>query len=498
MTNGYSAAPRFDATPPKAIPLSELLGYVRSTINNQFRGNYWIVAEITGLSVRQHYYFDLAEMQRGQVVAKARANMWEGIAQRVIPRFMNITGKRPQVGMSVMMLVGIDMHLSYGMSLTVYDINPEFTLGDLERKRKETIERLSKEGLLELNRSLHLPLLLQRVAVISSETAAGWGDFLKHIEQSGFASFLQVDLYPAMMQGENTTPTIYNAFLKILKRRADYQAVFILRGGGSKMDLSAFDDYLLSTYIANFPLPVLTAIGHEQDLSVADLVAHTHLKTPTALAEFFIQRIKDQLTRYLTNSSRLKDLLEARRLVINQTQETSIRRLQSLLVQYERKEQKKIYSMSQKLLYRLLMTTQGIRNESEESLSRFRSYLRSFPTLILEKYHRHKERTRQLLLLSNKRAEQSAQTLEAAQGRLLRKLQNLPSEESKRVDVLEKIARAYNPEVLMLRGFLPVLHNGEKLSSIQTLQEGDLLRILALDGEIHTVITELKKQHPSK
>ncbi|WP_297236913.1 exodeoxyribonuclease VII large subunit, partial [uncultured Porphyromonas sp.] len=275
----------------KAYRLSELLGSVRRALEASFNGYYRIVAEVASINSNAssgHVYLELTETNKsGRKVASTRATMWSGTARSVMQRFCDVTGGYPQVGMELLMTVSVTFHEQYGFSLNIQDIDPNHTLGNLERIRRETIQKLKENGILNLNKEqCTLPTLTQRIAVISSETAAGWGDFRDQMRRSALAGLFHFDLYPATMQGATTTKTVISALDRIYTHAASYDAVVILRGGGSPIDLSAFDDYRLCEYIACFCLPVITAIGHERDFSVADHVANTSVKTPTAAAEF--------------------------------------------------------------------------------------------------------------------------------------------------------------------------------------------------------------------
>lgn len=479
----------------QALRLSDLLTYVRNTIKGAFHGSYWIIAEVTGLSVRRHYYFDLAEMQDGQVVAKVRGNLWEGVANRVIPRFTSATGQPPQVGMELMLLVQVDMHLQYGLSLTIYDINPDYTLGNLERKRKETIRQLQADGVMDLNKLMKLPPLLQRIAVISSETAAGWGDFQNQVYQSGLGSLFRIDLYPALMQGVNTTASVYQAMLKILARIEDYDALFILRGGGSKMDLAAFDDFELCSYIANFPIPVLTAIGHEQDTSIADMVAHTRLKTPTALAEFLVQRMLFQLNRVVAVEQKIERALVNRVGDLERQQSEVVSSLQYQLRKFERTETARLNDLSQSVIRRVnsahtssIRRTEYITLKIQTRLSEL--YLRVCHCL------RDCERDHAGVLRSLKSdLYQWMLRTDHLRDRLVNDLRRLPMEQEQYLQHLSQLANSYDPHTIMQRGFVPVVKDATSVIHSHQLQPGDRVRLLLMDGEAEAAILDVQSQN---
>ncbi|MFQ3573378.1 MAG: exodeoxyribonuclease VII large subunit [Thermodesulfovibrionales bacterium] len=308
-----------------ARTLSELLSEVRLTIKANFTELYWVVAEISEIRENQkgHCYLTLVEKQDNNIVAQSRANMWVYDYRKLMQKFSEATGEILKVGMKVMMLCGIDFHEVYGFGLIIKDIDPAYTLGEMALKKKQTIERLKREGLLDLNKSLPLPVVPQRIAVISSSTAAGYGDFINHLTDNPYGYVFNTRLFPALMQGEEAKDSIIVAFQDIQKQIYDFDVVVLIRGGGSSIDLSCFDEYDLAVAIARYQLPVITGIGHERDKSVADMVAHTSVKTPTAVAEFILsgvrsfeellieihQRIKTVSSKILKNSTNELDTL---------------------------------------------------------------------------------------------------------------------------------------------------------------------------------------------
>jgi exodeoxyribonuclease VII large subunit len=217
-----------------------------------------------------------------------RATIWQNCAQRILPQFEQETGMSLKAGMKIMVYITVNYHELYGLSGNITAINSDFSLGDIERQRRETIMRLEQEGVIDMNKTLELPTVMRRVAVVSAETAAGYGDFCKQLENNVYGFNVTYKLYPAQVQGVGADESIINALESVLESEELPDVVVIIRGGGSRSDLACFDSYELAFHIANFPLPILTGIGHERDNSVSDIVAHTRLKTPTAVAEFII------------------------------------------------------------------------------------------------------------------------------------------------------------------------------------------------------------------
>ena len=248
------------------------------------------IAEIRCNS-RGHCYLELVERKDEETVAQIRANIWSRTFRSLASRFEKATGEGLKQGLKVLLQVSVTFHEIYGLSLNVRDIDPAYSLGEMARKKKEVIERLTKEGLITLNRQVPLPLVPQRIAVISSATAAGYGDFINHLDGNPYGYKIFHTLHQAVLQGQEAVPSIISALRDVKKHRQRYDAVAIVRGGGSQIDLSFFDTYDLAVEVATFPLPVITGIGHERDDTITDIVAHIKLKTPTAVAEFLLSNM---------------------------------------------------------------------------------------------------------------------------------------------------------------------------------------------------------------
>ncbi len=270
--------------------LSELSTRIRYVIEMTFPETVWVVAEISEIrcNSKGHCYLELVERDEEKPIAQIRANIWSYTFRNIAHRFEKATGESFKQGMKVLLKVNVTFHEVYGLSLNIRDIDPTYSLGEMARKKREIIERLTKEGLLQLNKQIQLPSVPQRIAVISSITAAGYGDFIHHIDDNPFGYKIFHTLYHSSMQGQEAEASIIAALMEIKKQRDFYDAVVIIRGGGSQIDLSCFDTYGLAVEVANFPLPVITGIGHERDDTVVDIVAHMKLKTPTAVAEFLL------------------------------------------------------------------------------------------------------------------------------------------------------------------------------------------------------------------
>ena len=300
----------------EAITLLELNGRVKSTLQFEMPDAYWVQAEISSISPsgQGHCYLELVQKDATgrNFLAKAKANIWRGTWLKLKPYFEAQTGETLKVGMKVLLQVTVTFHEVYGYSLVVQDIDPTYTMGDMARRRKEILEQLEKDGVIGLNHELEIPALPNRIAVISSATAAGWGDFRDQLAGNIYGFQFYVKLFPALMQGDDVERSVISALNAVAMRRDDFDVVIIIRGGGAVSELSCFDSYNLAFNIANFPLPVITGIGHERDDTVADVVAHTKVKTPTAAAEFIINKVFDTASELENLTRRMSDAISDR------------------------------------------------------------------------------------------------------------------------------------------------------------------------------------------
>lgn len=278
------------------ITLRELQRRVKSVLEGAFALPLWVSAEISDIKVNYsgHCYLELVEKaekggDNGVPTAQARAVIWKSHFPRIAAYFEAETGQRLAPGLKILAKVLVSYHELYGFSLQITDVDPSFTLGDLERQRQQTIAQLQQDGVWEMNRGVPMPTVVQRVAVVSSAQAAGYQDFCKELAKSPYR--FEVELFDAFMQGEAAEGSIIDALCRVADRLEEFDAVVIIRGGGSRSDLNCFNAYRICSYVAQFPLPVITGIGHDKDTSVADMVAHTALKTPTAVAGWLVERM---------------------------------------------------------------------------------------------------------------------------------------------------------------------------------------------------------------
>lgn len=307
-----------------ALSLHELNGLVKRSIRSCLPDTYWVQAELSDVrsNYSGHCYLEFIQKDASgnNLIAKARGTIWSNIYKMLKPYFEQETGQAFTSGIKVLVQVSVEFHELYGYSLTVLDIDPTYTVGDMERKRREILRQLEEEGVIDLNKELEMPMLPQRIAVISSATAAGYGDFCNQLSNNPRGYGFRTELFPAIMQGERVEESILSALDAINDRLEEFDVVVIIRGGGATSDLSGFDTYLLAASCAQFPLPIITGIGHERDDTVIDKVAHTRVKTPTAAAEFLIAKmdkcadVLDEMSARLMQGVRSRLLWEHRRI----------------------------------------------------------------------------------------------------------------------------------------------------------------------------------------
>lgn len=278
----------------KAMTLLELNGMVRTTLERGMRDEYWVEAELAeARETRGHCYMELVQkdLLSNTPVAKASAKCWKQTWMLMQPYFERTTGQPLRAGMKVLLRVYPNFHEAYGFSWIVTDIDPTFTIGDLARRRQEIITALKAQGIFDMNRQLELPMFAQRIAVISSQTAAGYGDFCNQLNDNPYGFRFQTTLFPAVMQGEGVEQSVIAALERIYEEVDNYDCVVIIRGGGATSDMSGFDTLALAENVAQFPLPVITGIGHDRDESVLDMVACIRVKTPTAAAAYLVSHL---------------------------------------------------------------------------------------------------------------------------------------------------------------------------------------------------------------
>lgn len=295
----------------KQYSLSELCDCIDDALTTELNSTYWVRAEIASLSVRGHCYMEVVEKANNHsIAAKMRATCWQHTYNLLAPYFEAETGQALSVGMQVLLEVEVSFHAVYGMSLNIVGIDPRFTIGDLAKQRQATIQQLKNDGVMDMQRNLPLPSLLKRIAVISSNDAAGYGDFCHQLKNNNNGLHFYVQLFPALMQGEQSPASIIQSLQQIADDMNSWDLVVIVRGGGATTDLRNFDNYELASHCAQFPLPIIAGIGHTRDISIVDMVVHTSVKTPTAAAEWIVGRMVVQAERINELNERLKNAVK--------------------------------------------------------------------------------------------------------------------------------------------------------------------------------------------
>lgn len=430
-----------------SLTLSELNRRVKDAIRNHLPEIYWMRAETSDVRHNRngHCYLEFIEKDTvtQSVIAKARGVIWSNTYQMLSLYFEKETGQPFASGISVLVRVSVEFHELYGYSLTVVDVDPSFTIGEVARNRQLVLKQLEAEGVLALNRELALPEPANRIAVISSPTAAGYEDFCDQLAKNPGGFHFYVKLFPAIMQGDKSETSIIEALEKVFQHRAAFDAVAIMRGGGASSDLGCFDSYLLATNVAQFPLPVISGIGHERDVTVLDIVAHTRAKTPTAVAEFFIAQLT-KTAAALTN-------LEERVVSYSKTRLT--------------KEQTELFFLTKELVH-----------QSSFKLQKEISAVRQLSEKV--KYdtgRRLQKESSGMLQLSDK----------AKFG-----VKRLMQDQTHSLANREQFIRMVSPENILKRGYTLTLKNGKIVTSLLDLSVDDTIETRFRDGLSTSTITK--------
>lgn len=427
------------------LSLYELNSLVRDVISMSLPDSYWVEAELS--EAREgyggHCYMELIEKDdhSNTPIAKAHASCWRNRWMLLKPQFERVTGQRIHAGMKVLLKVHAQFHENYGFSWIVDDIDPTYTMGDMARKRMEIIQTLKEEGVFDLQKELKLPMFCQRIAVISSATAAGYGDFCNQLADNGYGLQFTTALFAATMQGEGVEQSVISALNRINEEWENWDCVVIIRGGGATSDLSGFDTLALAENVANFPLPIITGIGHERDESVLDMISFQRVKTPTAAAAFLV----DHLTEVY---ARIEDAQEA---IVNYVK----RRLQVERMKFER------LSTQIPTLFSLVKVRQS--NRLDQLLNRLKVKAERIPA---DGLHR----------------------LEMLEARLKEPVARKLERELHRIDMLSQRAIAQDPERLLSRGYSITLKDGKSIKDASQLKAGDEIETRFAKGVAKAVV----------
>jgi len=433
------------------LSLFELNQLIQQTLDANLSPTYWIIAEIGEFrdSPRGHAYLELVEKTEQSILAKIRANIWSYTYRGISSRFFSITGENLKAGMKILAQVSVQFHEVYGLSLNIKDIDPNFTLGEKARRKQETIDRLVHEGLMDLNKQFILPKVPQKIAVISSANAAGFGDFINQVDHNNSGYKVHWKLYQATLQGDQAVQSIIRAIelIEADTQEEAFDLMVIIRGGGAQLDLDCFDDYNLAKAIANTMLPVVTGIGHERDESVADMVAHTKMKTPTAVAEFILsgfRNFEDSMSSHFKN-------------------------LERHVAYYLQKEDRKITNLEH-WLKSISQSKLGQANEVVELLK-----------------HR-------VFSLAKQTAKLKSSQLEHLGANLKRTALNVLSSEQTRLNTLSKDLSRLDPHSFLKKGYTRTEIGGRPISSVE-IKKGDELTTFTLNEKITSTVKEIERKN---
>ena len=453
----------------KNLTLSELQLLIKDSIYLSLPDFYWVVAEISEIKQNSsgHCYLELVEKRDDEtnIKAKVKAVIWNNKYGFIKAFFENSTGETLRVGLKVLLRVQVEYHELYGLSLAVADINPSFTIGEMAAKRLAIIRRLEEDGVFNMNKDLKLPLVPQRIAIISSSNAAGYRDFINHLKNNSYGYSFSTKLFEATMQGEQIEQDIINALYGIEQVAEQFDAVVIIRGGGSQTDLGWFDNYNIAFHVTQFPLPIITGIGHDKDLTVTDLVACRAVKTPTAAADFIIELTAETEDYLLELGDNIKTLATESLEQFRETLELS---------------EKKLTPLANLILSKLKHKISVIHH--------------SFIRIIGEQTYRAELKTEKLKLRLSSMAianiKNRANKILTMKSLLASSARNLIRKEEKRAAAMTNTLEILNPENTIKRGYTITRHDGKIVTSLQNLETGNVIETMFIDGLIKSKITE--------
>lgn len=458
------------------LTLSELQLMIRDSLYMSLPDMYWVVAEISEIKENYagHCYLELIEKQQDDknIRARVKAIIWCKRYSLLKSYFENITGEALREGLKVLVRVKIEYHELYGLSLIICDIDPAFTMGELAIRRQMIIRQLEEEGVFSMNKELELPLSLQRIAIISSASAAGYTDFMKHLTKNEFGYVFYTRLFESPMQGSDTENGIISALDRIASHYELFDVVVIIRGGGSQVDLSWFDNYRIAYHVTQFPLPVITGIGHDKDMSVTDMVANVAIKTPTAVADFIVGRMN-------LVENRLFEML------------TTIRDLSREIIQ---KNHSRIESSGIRLLPLSRVFISGIKEQISEKSFRLVSsggeYLHKAGLIPDRQLSRIKASLKSHLTSANQSLERSKTAIKAETLKLVYRKRSEIEFLGKNIDLLR-------PENVLKRGYTITYLNGRIRKRKDDLVAGDIIDTRFTDGFVTSrIIADQNEKSP--
>lgn len=477
------------------LSLSELNGEVKKVLSTNFNAPVWVVGEISEITVHSNGHCYLTLIEKGnsddRIVAQARATIWSYTFRMLRPYFETTTGQQLTDGIKVLLQVSVEFHELYGFSLNVRNIDPTYTLGDQARKRLEIIRRLTDEGVITMNKELELPLVPQKIAVISSSSAAGYQDFMDQLTNNSNGYRFYTCLFPAVMQGNQSEQSIVDALDRIYPYEEFFDVVVIIRGGGSQVDLSCFDNYNVAYHVTQFPLPVLTGIGHEKDDSILDLVAHTRLKTPTAVAEFILDGVSAFEERVNLMEQEAIEMVEAR-MADEKNRLDQLTREMSLLVRNNLGSRK---NELMRLTWKFRQETRLALQESENHLGK-----RIQKTGFLVNHYlfvrQQKIASAQYLLdfAIPRSMVVSRQRLDEYLEKVRRLSRKQLVAEKHRIDFAAQKGELSDPGTILKKGYSITSFNGKLIKDLTVLKNEEIIETQFYIGSVLSRITDIKKE----
>ncbi len=429
---------------PEACSLYELNERIKDAISVSFSQPLWAKAEISEIreNANGHCYLELIEKdaKSDRITVRNKATIWSFTYRMLKPYFETATGEELHAGVKILIACTVEYHELYGLSLNISDIDPTYTLGEVALRRQQIINQLQEEGIADMNKELELAIIPQRIAIISSATAAGYGDFLDQLQGNSFGYTFYHHLFPAIMQGDRSEQSLIEALDKVYQHIDQFDAVVIIRGGGATADLSCFDRYSLAAHCAQFPLPVLTGIGHQRDNTILDMVAYACLKTPTAVAEFLINRMQEAQGS------------------LEEQKENLVR----LIDEISEKHADRLKELTRKLPQLLL----GRTTERKMQLERYKLQL--------------KQASNAMLTGKSRKLSGYRQPLSGFASRIIREQHHL-------LDQKELQLKYINPLAILEKGYTMTYANGKRVTSVTEVQSGDRITTAFKDGSIESI-----------
>ena len=469
------------------LTLLQLNELIKETLTGAFPTSVWVIAEVSELKENRngHCYLELIEKQGAEIVARTRATIWSYTYRMLKPYFETTTGQFFTSSIKILVQVSVEYHSAFGLSLNIKDIDPVYTVGDMAMQRREIINRLQAEGVFEMNKELELPLVPQKIAVISSATAAGYQDFMNQLDNNGFGFRFYTKLFQATMQGAETVPSIINALERIFQYEDFFDGVVIIRGGGATADLSSFDNYDLAFNITQFPLPVITGIGHEKDDTIVDLVAHTRLKTPTAVAEFFIhgmERFYDRMQEMEKEIIRLtRDTIDSQQKQLEQAAST----LNFVVTDFINRNQTQLTRKGNELQ----RTVKQFSFQKEHEINNLRHQIKSTLLLWFSITKTGIEQKRQNLKhVVNESLISLKSELSHFKNLLKGRAEKMIFREQQHIHFCENTARLIHPENVLKRGYTLTLKEGKIVKSVKQLNVNEEIETRFADGTVKSKI----------